>query len=283
MRERKKDLGHPGLPGGGHLSALFGPGLWGLVGRNIFLRLSCQVESLGSDPQEPNPFFLYPGLVLPETAPPQGPPASPSPTPMDVSDHPVPGSPGLCILLLQLLLLQGRHTLLILCFISGHLMFPDFSCNPWSTFFFLLCLGFKETGHRGSQGGPYLCRQLVSGPFIIEPGPPGLLTPQPLSCSCSSKPGLPQPLFAQRLCLQSQQPLLASSRRGRSSCQMELRVCSSVNLSLCICSFPPALRSPEPLPLTPPPAKLGFPISPGGGGLILTPFPPPLSTHILLG
>ena len=131
----KKDLGHPGLLGGGHLSALFGPGLWGLVGRNIFLRLSCQVESLGSDPQEPNPFFLYPGLVLPNTAPPQGPPASPTPAPMDVSNHPVPGSPGLCTLLLQLLLLQGRHTLLILCFISGHLMFPDFSSNPWSTFF----------------------------------------------------------------------------------------------------------------------------------------------------
>lgn len=46
----KNGLGHLGLLEGGHLSDLFGSGVQGLVGRDIFTSLSPQVRSPGSDP-----------------------------------------------------------------------------------------------------------------------------------------------------------------------------------------------------------------------------------------
>lgn len=98
--------------------------------------------------------------------------------PMDISDHPVPLPLQGCVAASSA---EMSHPL-TLCFIGGHLMLPDFSSNPCRTFFFCLCLGIREAGHRGSQVGhtSLSCSSPVGLPSCSQAGQ--LLTSQPLPC-----------------------------------------------------------------------------------------------------
>ena len=132
-------------------------------------------------------------------------------------------------------------TLPILCFISGHPLnlFPDVSSNPWTLVIFLAPLL--------GVGGLCLCRQLVCCSLGSRVGRCSLL-PAPLlqlffQTQPSLAPGCPETLS------EPQRTLLAAARWGRS---LRFKPYSGLNLSLCICSFPSALGSPEPLPAPPP-------------------------------